>query len=82
MLEKRRHMRVKPSGLVPKVGKIYVDAKSPTVDCQVIDISAGGACLYVQGTAPIPKRFVFLHGGAKKSSRLVWERGRKIGIQF
>lgn len=82
MTEKRRHMRVRPSGLVPKIGKIYVDPKSPAIECQVIDVSASGACLYVQGSAPIPKRFTFLHGSVRKSSRLVWEKGRKIGIQF
>lgn len=82
MSEKRRYVRVRPSGLVPKVGKIFADPKSPALDCQVIDVSAGGACLYVAGQAPIPRRFIFLHGGTRKNSRLVWERGRKIGIQF
>ncbi|RAI45617.1 pilus assembly protein PilZ [Rhodoplanes roseus] len=82
MNDKRRYVRVRPSGLVPRAGKIYADPKSPVMECQVIDVSAGGACLYVAGQAPIPKRFIFLHGSVKKSSRLVWERGRKIGIQF
>ncbi|MFL9823948.1 PilZ domain-containing protein [Rhodoplanes sp. SY1] len=82
MNDKRRFVRVRPSGLVPRIGKIFVDPKSPAIECQVIDVSAGGACLYVGGNGAIPKRFTFLHGAVKKSSRVVWEKGRKIGIQF
>lgn len=67
---------------MPKVGKIFADQRSPAYECEVIDLSAGGACLYVHGQAPIPRKFTFLHAGTRKSSRLVWERGRKIGIQF
>jgi hypothetical protein len=80
--ENRRFVRMRPSGRVTKDAKIFADAKSPALDCTVIDISAGGVCLDVCGLAPIPKRFTVLHGGAKKHGRLVWQKGRRIGVAF
>jgi len=68
--------------LVSKVGKIIVDPKTPTIDCSILDLSAGGACLEVGGVAAIPKRFVLFHGGTKKSCNLVWQKGRRCGVSF
>jgi hypothetical protein len=81
-IEKRRFHRVRPSGLVPKTGMIFADLKSPASSCFVVDISAGGACLDVPGSAPIPRRFTLNHGGTKKSCYLVWQKGRRIGVSF
>jgi hypothetical protein len=80
--ENRRFARVRPAGLVSKSGKIIVDAKSPTVDCYVVDLSSGGACLEVPNPASIPKRFVLVHGATKKSCLVVWKAGRRLGVQF
>ena len=82
MHEKRRFARVRPAGLVSKAGKIVVDAKTPTIDCDVIDLSAGGACLQVRSDAPLPKRFEFLHGGTRRKCSLVWKSGRRLGISY
>lgn len=82
MSEKRRFVRVKPSGLVPRVGKLIIDSRSPAVDCNVIDLSAGGACIEAHGTTPIPERIGFLHSGTRKSARVVWRKGRRMGLQF
>ena len=80
--EQRRFHRVRPAGLVPKSATIFADLKSPATACTVIDISAGGACLDVYGTAPIPRSFTLNHGGVKKSCYLVWQKGRRIGVAF
>ena len=52
------------------------------MDCTVIDYSARGACIEVHGAAAIPKRFFFVHGMSKTQSRLVWQKGRRVGIAF
>lgn len=80
--EHRRFHRVRPSGLVPKTATIFADLKSPATGCTVVDISAGGACLDVFGSAPIPRRFTLNHGGTKKSCYLIWQKGRRIGVSF
>lgn len=80
--ENRRFARVRPTGLVSKVGKIIVDAKAPVIDCDVIDLSAGGACLQLRSDTPLPKRLEFLHGGTRRKCVLVWKSGRRFGISY
>jgi hypothetical protein len=80
--ETRRFVRVRPTGLVSRVAKIIVDQKTPSLDCSVVDISAGGACLEVCGQVDLPKRFVLLHGGTKKTCNMVWRSGRRFGVAF
>ena len=82
MRDNRRHVRVRPSGLVSKTAKIVVGEKAPTIDCYIIDLSAGGACLEVSNPGALPKRFVLFHAGTKKSCRLVWQTGRRFGVAF
>lgn len=65
-----------------KTGKIFVDLKQTAVDCDVIDVSAGGACLNIHGAGDIPKKFILYHGGAKKTCRVVWVKGRRVGVCF
>lgn len=80
--ENRRFARVRPSGLVSRTAKIIIDAKSPALDCYVVDLSSGGACIEVSNPAAVPKRFVLLHGKTKKSCLVMWKAGRRLGVQF
>jgi len=80
--DRRRVSRVRPSGLVSKAATIITDAKKPGVPCTVIDISAGGAALELADMAPLPKRFWLMHGKTKKSCLTVWQKHRRIGVQF
>ena len=82
MRENRRFVRVRPTGLVSRTAIIIVDPKKPVVDCAVVDLSAGGACLETSGDAELPRRFILLHGGIKKKCLLVWKTGRRIGVSF
>ena len=82
MRENRRFVRVRPTGLVSRSGKIIINPKMPTIDCGIIDLSAGGACLELDTSAAVPKRFVLLHGGTKKNCSLVWQKGRRLGVTF
>jgi hypothetical protein len=81
--EERRAVRVSPSGLVSKTAKIFAEQKgSPVIDCYVIDLSPGGACLELARDAEIPQRFVLLHGGVKKKGRLAWKKGYRFAMVF
>lgn len=65
-----------------RTGKVFVDVKQPAADCDVVDISASGAHLFIRGGADIPQRFVLLYGGSRKSCRAVWVKGRRVGVAF
>ncbi len=78
-----RSARIKPSGLMARTGKIIiVDARSPVVDCDVVEVSASGACLDVANPAAIPDTFMLMHGVTQKSCRVIWRKGRRLGVQF
>jgi len=79
----RRAARVAPSGLVSNTASIFADQKcAPVIECEVVDLSPGGACLQLMRDAAVPERFVFLHGGVKKKARLGWRKGYRIGVVF
>lgn len=78
----RRFARVRPSGRVSSTAKIIVDAKTPAMDCTVVDYSVGGACLQVPGKFTLPPRFELLHGLSRKRCRIVWKNGQRIGVAF
>jgi len=80
--ENRRFARIRPTGLVSRVAAIVVDPKKPVIPCNVIDLSAGGACLEVGSQMPMPRRFVLVHGGTRKKCNLVWQAGRRLGVSF
>jgi hypothetical protein len=82
MPEKRRFHRVRPTGLVSKTATIFVNLQSPQIGYDLVDIGAGGACLDVHGEAPIPRKFVLRHSGVNKNCRVVWQKGRRIGVSF
>jgi hypothetical protein len=64
------------------VAKIIIDPKAPVIDCGVVDISAGGACLQLPRQISLPPRFELLHGRTRKRCRLVWKAGWRIGVAF
>jgi hypothetical protein len=79
----RRAARVAPSGLVSKTANIFADHKgAPVIECRVVDLAPGGACLELMREAAIPERFIFLHGGVRKKARLGWRKGYRFGVVF
>jgi hypothetical protein len=82
VVQNRRFARVKPSGRISNSGKIAVDAKSPLIDCFIMDYGAGGVCLQVNPGVVLPKRFELIHGAIKKKCRVAWVNGRKVGVAF
>lgn len=82
MQEKRRFHRIRPRGGGADAGTIFVDLKSPATPCVVFDLSAGGASIEVHGKDAIPKKFILNHGGVKKTCRVMWQKGRRVGVAF
>jgi hypothetical protein len=78
----RRTLRVEPRGLVPRTGKLVCGSNAAPIDCQVVNLSAGGACLKLSVLQQLPKRFEFHHGATRKLAQLVWQRGYLIGICY
>jgi hypothetical protein len=78
----RRFARIRPTGRNSDLAKLIIDPKAPVVDCKVIDYSAGGACLEISGQTKLPNRFELLFGGTKKRCRVVWCKGRRLGVTF
>jgi hypothetical protein len=61
--------------------KIIIDPKSP-VDCRIADYSAGGACIEIRGETRLPNRFELVFGRSRKRCRIVWSKGRRMGLVF
>lgn len=78
----RRFARIRPTGRTSDVAKLIIGPKAPVIDCRVVDYSAGGACLEVWGQTQLPNRFELLFGGTKKRCRVVWSKGRRLGVTF
>jgi hypothetical protein len=79
--ERRRAIRVPPKGMMAKTGKLVFASGSP-IECQVVDLSAGGACLRISEQRDLSKRFEFHHGAARYVCRLAWQRGYTIGVRY
>ena len=82
MAEKRRWSRFAPKGLVSRTGRIMFVAGMPAIDCRVVDLSAGGACLELPRDYDLPEEFELLHGGVRRPCRLAWKRGFRIGLEY
>ncbi len=82
MSDERRSFRMEPKGLVPRTAKLLVGSERVPVDCQVVNLSAGGACLKLHTMQELPKRFEFIHGTTRNVSQLVWQRGYLVGICY
>ena len=82
IMHPRLFARVRPTGRIPSNAKIIIGPKAPVIDCNIVDYSAGGACLEVFGQAKLPNRFELLFGAARKRCRVVWSVGRRLGVVF
>jgi hypothetical protein len=82
MNQPRRFQRVRPSGLVSGKANLIIGPKAPVIPCYVVDYSAGGACIELNTDTNLPQRFEMLHGAVRKKCRMVWKRGRRVGLCF
>jgi len=64
--------------------KIIVPRRSPVICCTVQNITSSGACLKLANTFGVPETFdlTFEHGRTRRSCRVVWRTGDKLGVKF
>lgn len=82
MAQARLYKRVRPSGQMARTATIILGPKGPTINCNIVDYSAGGACIEVCGHAALPGRFELLYGSIRKKCRVVWAKGIRFGVTF
>jgi hypothetical protein len=80
MSEKRRWNRIKPSGPMRRDGKLVLGQN--LVDCRIIDVSAGGACIELPSACNLPKHFEFINGRSRMVCHVAWMRGTRVGIEY
>ena len=62
--------------------KVQAGPNMPLIACRLVDYSAGGACLELPGQIKLPDRFDFFYGTTRKRCRIVWTKGRRVGVTF
>ena len=82
MQHPRLFARMKPSGRISSIAKIFASANTSAVECILVDYSAGGACLQLKSFIALPDRFDVLYGTTRKHCRVVWKRGLRLGVAF
>jgi hypothetical protein len=66
-----------------KAAKIEVAAGGRQLDCRVIDLSLGGACLECENPCRTPDRFnVVLDAYYTASCRVMWRDQNRVGVAF
>jgi hypothetical protein len=61
---------------------VVVNSGWSTFGAQILNMSADGALLEMDGSYPVPEYFQIRSDGFKKQARRVWMRGRAIGVAF
>ena len=80
MRERRKSFRE----LTLKTGKVHIPGGARSVDCAVLDISDGGACVLVPNAAEIPSRFILTldRSEATYCCEVQWKTRSRIGVRF
>ena len=79
-MDKRQHQRE----LTMKTARIVVGRFEPSVDCAILNMSDGGACVLVASPADVPDAFELTTDpeGRSHACTVVWKSGNKIGVAF
>jgi PilZ domain len=76
----RRHGRV----AFNRPGFLVLEPDGPWIECFIVDVSEGGACINV-GALAVPETFVLLlslNGEVRRLCQLVWRSGELLGARF
>lgn len=80
--DRRGHHRFEPP-----IGRafIYLDARIPLMECEVLNLSSGGAKVHALVDFMLPTHFVLfftLDGSHRRTCRIIWRDGPNIGVAF
>ena len=68
---------------VLKRAQIVFKGHEAVIDCVVLNLSGGGACLKVETPIGIPDTFdLMLDHASVRNCRVAWRKATQIGIQF
>jgi len=59
-----------------------IEFGSEAIPCTVRSLSAEGAGIEVNSPLWFPDRFVLAVEGERRSSRIVWKKGKRLGLAF
>ena len=81
-MERRKSVRQPPL-----VGRafVYLDKRLPLIDCDVINISDGGARIVAKSEQMLPAHFVLFFtfdGSERRTCRVIWRNGADMGVAF
>ena len=81
-MERRKYIRE-----VPLIGRafVYLGKGVPLIDCDVINISPGGARIVPKPAQMLPTHFVLflsLDGSERRTCRVIWRDGADVGVAF
>jgi hypothetical protein len=82
LMERRRSIRQTP--LVARAF-VYLDRRLPLIECDVLNISDGGAHIVVHSEQMLPAHFVLFFtpdGSERRTCRVIWRNGSDIGVAF
>jgi hypothetical protein len=78
MESKRKH----PRRPVSDRGKIVISRPFSMIDCVVLDMSEGGACLEVSVKDPLPPAFELVFAERRRACSVAWQKEKRIGVSF
>jgi hypothetical protein len=64
---------------------IYIEKNVPLIDCEVVNMSEGGAKLCALTPLILPTHFLLFltqDGSLRRSCRVIWRNGRQLGVEF
>ena len=75
---KRKH----PRRPVSDRGKIIISRPFSMMDCVVLDMSEGGACLEVSAKAQLPRAFELVFAERRRACIVAWQKENRLGVSF
>jgi PilZ domain len=75
---KRKH----PRRSVSDRGKIIVSRPFSLIDCIVLDISEGGACLEIAVAVQLPPAFELVFAEKRRPCTVAWQVEKRVGVAF
>jgi hypothetical protein len=80
MEERRQHTRVEPA---VRKAFVYLDTRAPLLECEVINVSDGGA--RVRCKTMLPTHFMLFwreDGSDRRACKVIWRDGFEAGVIF
>ena len=75
---KRKH----PRRAVTDRGKIIITRPFSMLDCAVLDMSEGGACLEISAKAQLPPTFELVFAERRRACIVAWQKENRLGVSF